>query len=553
MRVARVSRVSRRVLSTLAAEAEGAGMGGMVQSRPVREGAEEDRERFVGMTGAEIFHDLMIDHGVEVVFGYPGGAILPVFDAIYESDNFKFILPRHEQGGGHMAEGYARATGKAGVVLVTSGPGATNVVTPMQDALMDGTPLVVFTGQVPTAMIGTDAFQEADVIGITRPCTKWNCLVTDIRDLPRRINESFLVAQSGRPGPVLVDLPKDVTAGILTEPTDSRPRIGTIPRRGAHGAALPSADKTQAQIERVAAMINAAQKPVLYAGQGVLQSEGGVEALRALAVSGNVPCTTTLQGMGAFDELSPLSMHMLGMHGSAYANFAIQDADLIVALGARFDDRVTGNLAQFAPKARAAAAKGTGGIVQFEISHKQLNKTVDVTEGVLGDVAEGMRALAPLLENEPRAEWHAKINGWKEAYPFDYGEPATGDALCKGPQVVAELYRQVADRSEEVICTTGVGCHQMWAAQYYRWRTPRSFITSGGSGTMGFGVPSAIGAAIGAPDCIVVDIDGDASFSMTCQVSSSFLLFAQFCCLLIYSFSVFAQYDVPGAAHCGRI
>ena len=553
MRVARVSRVSRRVLSTLAAEAEGAGMGGMVQSRPVREGAEEDRERFVGMTGAEIFHDLMIDHGVEVVFGYPGGAILPVFDAIYESDNFKFILPRHEQGGGHMAEGYARATGKAGVVLVTSGPGATNVVTPMQDALMDGTPLVVFTGQVPTAMIGTDAFQEADVIGITRPCTKWNCLVTDIRDLPRRINEAFLVAQSGRPGPVLVDLPKDVTAGILTEPTDSRPRIGTIPRRGAHGAALPSADKTQAQIERVAAMINAAQKPVLYAGQGVLQSEGGVEALRALAVSGNVPCTTTLQGMGAFDELSPLSMHMLGMHGSAYANFAIQDADLIVALGARFDDRVTGNLAQFAPKARAAAAKGTGGIVQFEISHKQLNKTVDVTEGVLGDVAEGMRALAPLLENEPRAEWHAKINGWKEAYPFDYGEPATGDALCKGPQVVAELYRQVADRSEEVICTTGVGCHQMWAAQYYRWRTPRSFITSGGSGTMGFGVPSAIGAAIGAPDCIVVDIDGDASFSMTCQVSSSFLLFAQFCCLLIYSFSVFAQYDVPGAAHCGRI
>jgi acetolactate synthase-1/2/3 large subunit len=541
------------VLSTLAAEAEGAGMGGMVQSRPVREGAEEDRERFVGMTGAEIFHDLMIDHGVEVVFGYPGGAILPVFDAIYESDNFKFILPRHEQGGGHMAEGYARATGKAGVVLVTSGPGATNVVTPMQDALMDGTPLVVFTGQVPTAMIGTDAFQEADVIGITRPCTKWNCLVTDIRDLPRRINEAFLVAQSGRPGPVLVDLPKDVTAGILTEPTDSRPRIGTIPRRGAHGAALPSADKTQAQIERVAAMINAAQKPVLYAGQGVLQSEGGVEALRALAVSGNVPCTTTLQGMGAFDELSPLSMHMLGMHGSAYANFAIQDADLIVALGARFDDRVTGNLAQFAPKARAAAAKGTGGIVQFEISHKQLNKTVDVTEGVLGDVAEGMRALAPLLENEPRAEWHAKINGWKEAYPFDYGEPATGDALCKGPQVVAELYRQVADRSEEVICTTGVGCHQMWAAQYYRWRTPRSFITSGGSGTMGFGVPSAIGAAIGAPDCIVVDIDGDASFSMTCQVSSSFLLFAQFCCLLIYSFSVFAQYDVPGAAHCGRI
>ena len=497
-------------------------MGGMVQSRPVREGAEEDRERFVGMTGAEIFHDLMIDHGVEVVFGYPGGAILPVFDAIYESDNFRFILPRHEQGGGHMAEGYARATGKAGVVLVTSGPGATNVVTPMQDALMDGTPLVVFTGQVPTAMIGTDAFQEADVIGITRPCTKWNCLVTDIRDLPRRINEAFLVAQSGRPGPVLVDLPKDVTAGILTEATDARPRIGTIPRRGTHGAAVPSADKTQAQIERVAAMINAAQKPVIYAGQGVLQSEGGVEALRALAVAGNVPVTTTLQGMGAFDELSPLSMHMLGMHGSAYANFAIQDADLIVALGARFDDRVTGNLAQFAPKARAAALKGTGGIVQFEISHKQLNKTVEVNEGVLGDVGVGMRALAPLLESEPRAEWHAKIDGWREAHPFSYGEPATGDALCKGPQVVAELYRQVADRSEEVICTTGVGCHQMWAAQYYRWRTPRSFITSGGSGTMGFGVPSAIGAAIGAPDCIVVDIDGDASFSMTCQVRCFF-------------------------------
>ena len=227
--------------------------------------------------------------------------------------------------------------------------------------------------------------------GITRACTKWNCLVSDIRDLPRRINEAFLVAQSGRPGPVLVDLPKDVTAGLLTEAVDSRPRIGTIPRRGTHGAALPTPADASTQIERIAEMLKNAKQPVLYAGQGVLQSEGGVEALRKLAEVGNFPVTTTLQGMGAFDELSPLSLHMLGMHGSAYANYAIQNADLIVALGARFDDRVTGNLAEFAPAARAAESKGTGGIVQFEISHKQLNKTVELTEGVLGDVGDGMR------------------------------------------------------------------------------------------------------------------------------------------------------------------
>jgi len=297
---------------------------------------------FVGMSGGQIFHEMMLRHDVKHIFGYPGGAILPVFDAIYNSKSFNFVLPRHEQGAGHMAEGYARVSGKPGVVLVTSGPGATNVVTPLQDALMDGLPLVVFCGQVATSAIGSDAFQEADMVGISRSCTKWNVLVKDISELPRRINEAFKIATSGRPGPVLVDLPKDVTASILRTPL---PYKATTPGMNLDLPANPLQTPAEmALIRQAAELINQAKTPIIYAGNGVLSSEGGPALLTALANQGNIPVTTTLQGLGAFDELDEKSLHMLGMHGSAYANLAMQHADVIIALGARFDDRVTGKV-----------------------------------------------------------------------------------------------------------------------------------------------------------------------------------------------------------------
>jgi acetolactate synthase I/II/III large subunit len=296
------------------------------------------------MSGGEIFHEMMLRHGVKHIFGYPGGAILPVFDAIYNSKHFDFVLPRHEQGAGHMAEGYARVSGKPGVVLVTSGPGATNVITPLQDALSDGVPLVVFCGQVATSAIGSDAFQEADVVGISRSCTKWNVMVKDINELPRRINEAFKIATSGRPGPVLVDLPKDITAGILRTPL---PFKATTPgaNLGLPDNPLRTPGSTDhALIRQAADLINQAKRPLIYAGNGVLSSPQGPVLLRKLSQEGNIPVTTTLQGLGAFDELDDRSLHMLGMHGSAYANLAMQAADVIIALGARFDDRVTGKV-----------------------------------------------------------------------------------------------------------------------------------------------------------------------------------------------------------------
>jgi acetolactate synthase I/II/III large subunit len=293
---------------------------------------------FLGMSGGQIFHEMMLRHGVKHVFGYPGGAILPVFDAIYHSKHFEFVLPRHEQGAGHMAEGYARVTGRPGVVLVTSGPGATNVITAMQDAMSDGVALVVFSGQVATNAIGSDAFQEADVIGISRSCTKWNVMIKDIAELPRRINEAFKIATSGRPGPVLVDLPKDITAGILRTPIPQRAVSHQVPITH-----FP-ASTDQELIQQAANMINQAQRPIIYAGHGVLSSPLGPQLLRQLSKDGNIPVTTTLHGLGAFDELNERSLHMLGMHGSAYANLAMQQADVIVALGARFDDRTTGKV-----------------------------------------------------------------------------------------------------------------------------------------------------------------------------------------------------------------
>ncbi|PPQ89440.1 hypothetical protein CVT25_012819 [Psilocybe cyanescens] len=470
---------------------------------------------FVGLSGGQIFHEMMLRHGVKHIFGYPGGAILPVFDAIYQSPHFDFVLPRHEQGAGHMAEGYARVSGLPGVVLVTSGPGATNVVTPMQDALSDGIPLVVFSGQVATSAIGSDAFQEADIVGISRSCTKWNVMVKNIEELPRRINEAFKIATSGRPGPVLVDLPKDVTAGILRTPLPYKattPGINLgLPMNPLQMSETPT---DMGLIRQAADMINRAQKPVVYAGNGVLSSPMGPKLLAMLAEKGNIPVCTTLQGLGAFDETNDKSLHMLGMHGSAYANLAMQNADVIIALGARFDDRVTGKVDTFAPAARTAALQGRGGIIHFEIQPKNVNKVIEAQIPVLGDVVSSMAALVPLIESSPRHDWFADIKSWKEAYPFTYIKSEKGQKM-KPQEVVEELDRQTKDRKDEIIISTGVGQHQMWAAQHFRWKHPRTMVTSGGLGTMGFGLPGAIGAKVAAPQKTVVDIDGDASFSMT--------------------------------------
>ena len=417
-----------------------------------------------------------------------------------------------------MAEGYARASGKPGVVLVTSGPGGTNTVTPMQDALMDGTPMVVFCGQVVTAAIGSDAFQEADMVGISRACTKWNTMVKNIAEMPRRINEAFEIATSGRPGPVLVDLPKDVTAGILTRPIPMTSTLPTSPSAATIAARELAVKQLDGSILRSADLINKAKKPVIYAGQGVLGHLDGPKLLKELSETAQIPVTTTLQGLGGFDELDPKSLHMLGMHGSAYANMAIQEADLIIALGGRFDDRITGSVPRFAPAARQAAQERRGGIIHFDVLPKNINKVVQATEAVVGDVTANLGLLLPHVESKTaaqRKEWFHQIDTWKEKFPWAYEKESGPDALIKPQTIVSMLSDLTAHRNADTIIATGVGQHQMWAAQHYRWRTPRSMITSGGLGTMGYGLPAAIGAKVAAPEKLVLDIDGDASFLMT--------------------------------------
>ena len=467
-------------------------------------------DKYNGMTGAQIFHECMREHDVKVIFGYPGGAILPVFDAIYQSPHFKFILTRHEQGAGHMAEGYARATGRVGVVLVTSGPGATNTVTPLQDALMDGTPIIVFSGQVATSAIGTDAFQEADITGITRPCTKWNVLVKRPEDIARAINQAFHIATTGRPGPVLVDLPKDVTAAICSGPVYPDVHLPGYHVREAG---------TSSEVERAAEMINNAERPVFYVGQGALLS-GAHEVLRQCVEAANVPVTTTLQGLGAFPQTHPLSLDMLGMHGAAYANWAMRDADVIVSIGARFDDRVTGKISAFAPGARKAEREGKGGIIHFDIAPEQINKAVSVTIGVEGDARKNLELLLPLLKHKPRKAWIEQVQKWKTDAPYTFN-PDDREFHLKPQRVIEALY-QVS--GGDCIVTTGVGQHQMWAAQFFKYTRPRQWMTSGGLGTMGFGVPSSIGAQMGEMVLAeeekrkprqVVNIDGDGSFCMT--------------------------------------
>lgn len=444
--------------------------------------------RYVGKTGAQILIQLLKDHGVTDVFGYPGGAILPTFDALYDAD-LNFFLVRHEQGAGHMADGYARATGKPGVVIVTSGPGATNTVTPVATAYMDSIPMIVFSGQVRTYMIGNDAFQEADVTGIMRPVTKRAYLVKNVKDLPRVINEAFIIATTGRPGPVVIDLPVDVTTSTVNEAIDDSPYLpGYRPRIVGH----PKMTRAAADL------INQSKRPVLYVGGGAISANAWRE-VRQLAEKANVPCTTTLLGVGAFDEHSPLALHMLGMHGSAYANYAVQESDCLIAVGARFDDRVTGNLKLFAPKAK---------IIHVDIDPASISKNVKVDVPVVGDARMCLQDIIQHVEHRDRSEWLALINDWKAKHPFRYAD----DSNLPKPQAVIEAINQVTQG--KAVFATGVGQHQMWAAQFIRWSQPRSMISSGGLGTMGYGVPAAIGAQVGRPGELVIDIDGDGSFIM---------------------------------------
>lgn len=442
-----------------------------------------------GKTGAQILNDILIEQGVTHLFGYPGGAVLPIFDVLYSSE-INFILSRHEQGAIHMADGYARSTGEVGCVLATSGPGATNIVTGLATAMMDSIPMVAITGQVKSHLIGNDAFQEADVTGITRPVCKHNYLCKDVNDLGRMVREAFYIASSGRPGPVLIDIPSDVTTAIPDgEPSLEFNLPGYKPRGG---------QGNDRQVKLACDTINAAERPVLYVGGGVILS-GGSDELRAVAHKGKLPVTTTLMALGAFDETDDLSLQMLGMHGTAYANFAVQEADVLVSVGARFDDRVTGDLSRFAPKAK---------IIHIDIDPASISKTVKVDIPLVGDAKCILTQMLEHIEPTDRTPWLDTIDGWKKEYPMAYA--TTGNIR---PQEVIAMLGEKTDH--DAIIATGVGQHQMWAAQFYGWQRPRQMLTSGGLGTMGYGVPAAIGAQFAHPDKLVVDIDGDGSFSMT--------------------------------------
>jgi acetolactate synthase I/II/III large subunit len=460
--------------------------GGTSEEQSVMAGKQNGK--YAGMTGANIFHEILKEQNVDVMFGYPGGAVLPIFDSLYETP-IRFILTRHEQGAAHMADGYARASGKVGVVLATSGPGACNLVTGLATAYMDSVPVVAFTGQVKSFLIGNDAFQEADVTGITRPITKHNALVKDVRDLGRIMREAFHIASTGRPGPVLVDIAVDATAAKLPEGASMEIDLPGY---------KPCMVGNYRQIKMAAEAINQSERPVFYVGGGVIIS-GATEALRALIAKARIPTTTTLMGLGAVDETDPLSLQMLGMHGSAAANFAVQDSDCLIAVGARFEDRVTGNVATFAPKAK---------VIHIDVDPASIGKNVRADIPVVGDANDILSRMLDLLQPKDRSPWLEKIQGWKKQYPFQYER-----AGRIKPQEVIETLGNMTDH--DAIIATGVGQHQMWTAQYYKFRKPRQIITSGGLGTMGFGVPAAIGAKVACPDRTVIDIDGDGSFSMT--------------------------------------
>ncbi len=454
--------------------------------------------------GADIVIETLKKEGVEVIFGLPGGAIMEVYDALYRDGSLLHVLARHEQGAGHMAEGYAKATGKVGVAMTTSGPGATNIVTAIADAYMDSVPIVVITGQVPTHLIGNDAFQEVDIVGITRPITKHNFLVRNIEELPLMIREAFYIAKTGRPGPVLVDIPKDITQQLSDVPIPSEKEV-----KEALPGYKPHVEGNIQQIKKAAKLIMEAKRPVLYVGGGAVNAEAQEELIQ-LAEMMRIPVATTTQGKGAFPENHPLSLRMLGMHGTYYANMAVYNADLLIAVGARFDDRVTGKVDEFAPDAK---------IIHIDIDPASISKNITVDVPIVGDVkivlgkliGEIKRKGAKLRYPEDREDWIAQIEKWKKMYPLTY---KNSKEVIKPQYVIEQIYEIT---NGDAIITAGVGQHQMWAAMYYRYSFPRQFLNSGGLGTMGFGLPSAIGAKVGRPDKEVFCIDGDGSFLMTMQ------------------------------------
>lgn len=446
------------------------------------------------LKGAEILLRCLKEEGVDTIFGYPGGQALPIYDALYNSE-IKHVLARHEQGAAHAADGYARATGKVGVCLSTSGPGATNLVTGIATAYMDSIPMVCFTGQVGTAFIGKDAFQEADITGITLPITKHNYLVEKTEDVARIVKEAFYIARSNRPGPVVVDLPKDV----MEREIDYQAPEEEVNIRGYRVMKGYNSGQVIAAVE----YILKAERPVIYAGGGVIASNAA-EELRELAEKRKIPVTTTLMGMGAFPGNNYLSLGMLGMHGTRYANYAIGECDLLIAIGVRFDDRVTGKIDTFAPHAR---------VIHIDIDAAEIGKNVEVDVPIVGQVKEVLQAVNKRLDSiDTLTDWHKTIDRWKEEYPLRYGSSAEGRIM---PQNIIEKISALT-QGEAIICTE-VGQHQMWSAQYYQYKHPRSFLSSGGLGTMGYGFPAAIGAKIGRPDLPVINIAGDGSIQMNIQ------------------------------------
>jgi len=450
------------------------------------------------MTGAEIFIESLKREGVKHIFGYPGGVILGIFDLLYDDKDIQLILTRHEQGAVHAADGYARSTGKPGVVLVTSGPGATNTVTGIATASMDSIPLVVFSGQVPTMLIGNDAFQEADIVGISRPCTKYNFLAKDVNELSRIVREAFYIATSGRPGPVLVDLPKDVTAG-KADFTWPETKIRSY---------NPTYEGNKWMITQAAHLIAKSKKAVIIAGGGVILS-GGSKELRELAEHTRIPVTMTLMGLGSFPGTHELSLGMPGMHGTYYANKAIQESDLLIAIGMRFDDRVTGKLDAFAPHAK---------IIHIDIDPTSIRKNVRVDIPIVGDVKRVLTVLNKVMKEEIKEQWDEarriwlkQIDAWKRERPLTY---TYSDEVIKPQFVVEKIYELTKG---DAIITTEVGQNQMWAAQFYKLDKPRMWLTSGGLGTMGYGFPAAIGAQLAHPNKLVIDIAGDGSIQMNIQ------------------------------------
>ncbi|SSC69612.1 unnamed protein product [Ciceribacter sp. T2.26MG-112.2] len=458
------------------------------------------------MTGAEIVLQALKDNGVEHIFGYPGGAVLPIYDEIFQQDEIQHILVRHEQGAGHAAEGYARSTGKVGVMLVTSGPGATNAVTPLQDALMDSVPLVCISGQVPTTLIGSDAFQECDTVGITRPCTKHNWLVKDVNDLARVIHEAFRIAQSGRPGPVLVDVPKDVqfATGTYTPPSND------IIQKSYQPQVQGDINAIRAAVELMAN----ARRPIIYSGGGVVNS--GPEAsrlLRELVELTDFPITSTLMGLGSYPASGKNWLGMLGMHGSYEANMAMHDCDVMVCIGARFDDRITGRLNAFSPNSKK---------IHIDIDPSSIHKNVRVDVPITGDVGHVLEDMVRLWRALPKkpdvaqtAEWKASVEKWRARNSFAY--TPSKDVIM--PQYAIERLSALTQDRDTYI-TTEVGQHQMWAAQYFGFEQPNRWMTSGGLGTMGYGFPAAIGVQIAHPESLVIDIAGDASIQMCIQEMS---------------------------------